>query len=271
MTSGQPAAARVLMCPPEHFEVAYSINPWMRMEDPPDRDTAFGEWDGLLGALQEAGATVDTLQPVPGLPDQVFTSDHGFVVDGRFVRSRPRYPERRPEVDHAAAWFNGEGYEVVALPEDGDVFVEGGELTMVGDRMVSSYGFRTTPVGIAALSEATGRDILALELVDPRLYHLDVAFFAPDAGHAIYVPEAFTPDGVDAILGLVGDAAPLSMEEALTFCCNGIAVGDTVIVPSTPPRVRDILSGWGYRVVETPVGEFQKAGGSVHCLTLRIS
>jgi ornithine--oxo-acid transaminase len=258
------------MCPPQHFEVAYSINPWMRMEDPPDPARAWREWDDVVHALVEAGAAVDTLQPVPGLPDQVFTSDHGFVVEGRFVRSRPRYPERRPEVDHAAAWFAGEGIEVVALPENDDVFVEGGELTMVGDRMVSSHGFRTTPAGIAALSEATGRDILALELVDPRLYHLDVAFFSPDADHAIFVPEAFTDDGVEAIRALVGEAVPLSMEEALTFCCNGIAVGDTVIVPSTPPRVRDILSGWGYRVVETPVGEFQKAGGSVHCLTLRV-
>ncbi|MGB8586138.1 MAG: hypothetical protein WCD87_10850, partial [Pseudolabrys sp.] len=64
-TSGQfDPPARFLMCPPRHFAVTYSINPWM---DPAAwhengdalHATAMRQWQGLFRALRAGGASVE--------------------------------------------------------------------------------------------------------------------------------------------------------------------------------------------------------------------
>jgi hypothetical protein len=67
-TLAKTSQPRFLMCPPRHFAVAYSINPWM------DRQ-AWGQWAELRHALAAAGAAIETLEPAPGLPDLVFTAN----------------------------------------------------------------------------------------------------------------------------------------------------------------------------------------------------
>src|SRR5438105_13216426 len=107
---------RFLMCPPEHFNVLYEINPWMHREVAVDLDRARSQWDNLVAVLRQAGADVETLTPQPGLPDLVFTANAG-VVNGRcYVPSRFRHPERRGEVPHYTAWFESHGWAVAALP-----------------------------------------------------------------------------------------------------------------------------------------------------------
>ena len=84
-----------LLCPPDHFAVAYEINPYMHREVHPDLDLARAQFDGLVDTLRAAGALVDLLEPVDGLPDIVFTANAGIVDGGRFVPSRFLHPERQ--------------------------------------------------------------------------------------------------------------------------------------------------------------------------------
>jgi N-dimethylarginine dimethylaminohydrolase len=69
---------------------------------------------------------------------------------------------------------------------------------------------------------------------------------------------------------LVGEPLELEPDEVLSFCANSVVVGKAVIMPSCPPRVGRQLEGWGFEVVETPMSEFQKAGGGCRCLTLAL-
>jgi len=50
---------RYLMCPPDHFAVSYSINPWMDTSVPVDRARAREQWDGLRAAIIAAGGQVE--------------------------------------------------------------------------------------------------------------------------------------------------------------------------------------------------------------------
>src|SRR5215472_11009660 len=66
------ARPRLLMCPPRHFAVTYSINPWM---DPRSwagdghlHAEAERQWTALHDALITAGAVVETIKPAAGLP-----------------------------------------------------------------------------------------------------------------------------------------------------------------------------------------------------------
>src|ERR1700685_4342535 len=108
--SPQASPPRYLMCPPRHFAVTYSINPWM---DPNSwaasggafRIAAQRQWTGLRRALATAGAAIETPPAAPGLPDLVFTANGAVVVDGKAVLARFKHSERRDEEPLFAAAF----------------------------------------------------------------------------------------------------------------------------------------------------------------------
>ena len=77
-----------LLVDPAHFEVAYTINPWMQPgawgADPAgSRHAARIAFSGLVAALRGAGAEVEIMPGVPGAPDLVFPANAGVVMDGR--------------------------------------------------------------------------------------------------------------------------------------------------------------------------------------------
>src|SRR2546427_8982915 len=66
---------RYLMCPPDHFEVTYAINPWMNPETPVDASLAARQWETLRDAYLDLGHQVETIKPIEGLPDMVFAAN----------------------------------------------------------------------------------------------------------------------------------------------------------------------------------------------------
>ncbi len=92
-----PRRRRFLVCEPRHFAVQYAINPWMHPDLQVDVDLARDQWQSLIHVYRDHGHTVDTVEPVPGLPDMVFAANSAVVVDGRVFGSLFHAPERRPE------------------------------------------------------------------------------------------------------------------------------------------------------------------------------
>src|SRR2546421_5163494 len=93
---------RFLMCPPQHFAVTYSINPWM---DPAAwagsgdalHASAGAQWSALHARLSESGVAIETVIPHEGLPDLVFTANAAVVLDRIALLARFRHPERQSE------------------------------------------------------------------------------------------------------------------------------------------------------------------------------
>ncbi len=73
MTTG--SRPTILMCPPDFYGIEYEINPWMNTERQADHALASQQWRALRGLLVDAGATIEVLEPVAGLPDIVFTAN----------------------------------------------------------------------------------------------------------------------------------------------------------------------------------------------------
>ena len=90
------------MCPPDHFAVKYSINPWM---DPSKWTAAAGlltsksgrQWQMFYEALLASGAEIELVKPTPDLPDLVFTANAAVVLDRKALLARFRHAERRGE------------------------------------------------------------------------------------------------------------------------------------------------------------------------------
>jgi len=265
---------RYLMCPPEHFGVLYEINPWMNAEVAVDPDRAREQWEGLRSTLEAAGATVDLVHQTPEVPDMVFSANAGIVNVApsggpRFVPSHFRHPERQGETEQFASWFAEQGWPVDRLPTELDH--EGaGDALPFGGVLVSGYRFRSDQRAATELSLLTGGPVRSIELVDERLYHVDITFCPLSDRHALCAPLGWDRYGRQVIEALVPEPLWLTDDEALSFCANSVVVGTTVVMPTTPVRVGRQLEAWGFDVVTCDVSEFLKAGGGCRCLTLAL-
>ncbi len=206
------------------------------------------------------------------MPDLVFTANAGLVDARRrrFVPSHFRHPERQPETEVFADWFAERGWDVDRLPDDVDH--EGaGDALPFGDVLVSGYRPRSDAGGGGrAERDSSACPVRVLELVDERLYHLDLTFCPLDDRRAMCAPLGWDRYGRRVVESLVPEPLWLEDDEALAFCANSVVVGDVVVMPHCPPRVGRQLEAWGFSVVVCPVDEFLKAGGGVRCLTLAL-
>jgi N-dimethylarginine dimethylaminohydrolase len=275
MTAGTLSwGRRILMCPPRHFSVLYEINPWMSSEVTVEIDRALDEWERLAATLRAAGAEVVEMEPHPDVPDLVFTANAGVVNGDQFVPSHFRHPERQPETDIDAAWFAERGWRVDRLPPHMDHEGAGDALPFTPDGgrtvLLSGYSFRSDASAATELADLLHCAVRPVQLVDPRLYHLDLTFCPLDGRRAIIAPLGWDSYGRKVVEALVPEPLVLSDEETLSFCANSVVVDGTVVMPNTPPRVGRQLEAWGFEVVESRVDEFLKAGGGCRCLTLAI-
>src|SRR3954452_17675155 len=260
---------RYLMCPPEDFGVLYEINSWMRKEVVVDRDLAHEQWQQLVSVLREAGAEIELMEPHEDVPDLVFTANAGIVNGTQFVPSRFRHPERQAETPFDVEWFTSRGWKIDELPLG--VSHEGaGDALPFGGVLVSGYRFRSDAAAHAYLSRLTGAAVRSVELVDERLYHLDITFCPLDERRAIVAPLGWDRYGCKVMEALVPEPLVLDDDEALQFAANSVVVGTTVIMPACSPRVGRQLEAWGFDVVVSPMSEFLKAGGGCRCLTLAL-
>ena len=260
---------RYLMCPPHHFGVLYEINPWMHREVAVDRDRSQQQWEHLADTLRAAGAEIDLIDPQPHVPDLVFTANAG-LVDGRsFVPSNFRHPERQPETEVFATWFAAHGFDVRRLPDDLDHEGAGDALPFAG-ALLSGYRPRSDVAAGRVISSMLSVPVRTVELVDPRLYHVDLTFCPLDDRRAICAPLGWDSYGRKVVESLVPEPLWLEDEEALSFCANSVVVGTTIVMPVVPVRVGRQLEAWGFAVAEAPVDEFLKAGGGCRCLTLAL-
>ncbi|HEY0230181.1 MAG TPA: arginine deiminase-related protein [Dokdonella sp.] len=268
-----PARARLLMCPPDHFDVSYIINPWMQGHlGEADAARARRQWQTLRDTLATL-AEIECQAPVAGLPDLVFTANAGLLLGNLFVPSRFLHAERRGEEAHDEAWFQAHGYTLRALPA-GVAFEGAGDALFdrAEPRLWFGHGHRSGDAAAAPLQALLGVEVVPLRLVDPRFYHLDTCFCPLAGGDLLYYPAAFDDAGRAAIAAHVPAHRRIAVgeEDALAFACNAMNVDAHVVLNRASPALRERLRAAGYSTIEVDVSEFLKAGGAVKCLSLRL-
>jgi N-dimethylarginine dimethylaminohydrolase len=258
---------RYLMCPPTHFAVEYAINPWMVPGTPVDRALALAQWDVLRRTYLDLGHTVDLLAPVRGLPDMVFAANGATVVGGVVLGARFRHLERAAEAVAHASWFRRAGLRVVE-PE----FVNEGEgdLLVAGDVVLAGTGFRTDPRAHPEAARVLGREVVSLELVDPRYYHLDTAVAVLDATTLAWFPEAFTARSRAVLAERFPDAVVADPRDAAVLGLNAVSDGRHVVLPSRASRLAAAIAERGFVPVPVDLSELRKGGGGPKCCTLEV-
>jgi ornithine--oxo-acid transaminase len=237
-----------LMCEPRLYEVDYVINPWMAGNvHAASRERATQQWQALHQAVSEI-ADVVLVDPQPGSPDMVFTANAG-LIHGDEVAISSFFPRETP--------FEGEGDALFS--ED-------------GSRLWAGYGPRTLETSHYVLRNAWGIDVVGLELIDPRFYHLDTCFAPLFGGFVMYFAPAFSASSLARIEAFYPVEKRILVEEsdAVCFACNAVNIGNTMILNRIGTKLSKQLQLLGFDVIQIELSEFMRAGGAAKCLVMKL-
>jgi N-dimethylarginine dimethylaminohydrolase len=255
------------MCRPSHFDVSYSINPWMQPAKPTDRELALAQWERLVYLFRGLGHQVEQIEPGAGLPDMVFAANGAVMVEGKVLSARFRYEQRVPEGPAYADWFRQRGYQV----HEAEHINEGeGDYLVTGSVILAGTGFRTDRRSHAEASRFFGRPVHGLQLVDPRYYHLDTALAVLDDDEIMYYPAAFAPQSQDLLRQLYPDAILATDADAEVFGLNAVSDGLHVLLAPQASNLIFQLRERGFVPIGVDLSELLKSGGSAKCCTLEL-
>lgn len=273
----------IVMTRPSAFEVDYVINPWMqpkRWRQSPEslQSKAQMAWQSLYDGLAAAGVRIHLLDPVTGLPDLVFPANAAVVLDGKVLLGRFANAERQQEEPVYRSFFNqlqqqGVIESVAQIPQG--QFQEGaGDCLWDGKRNLfwAGYGQRSSLTAAAEIAEFFNCETQPLELVDPRYYHLDVAFAVLEHGEVLYYPPAFSDQSLAIIRERIPSAFRIEVGEAdaVRFNLNIVSLNGCLFLTPLARSLKNQLQERGYRLFEIGFLPFMLAGGAAACLTLRL-
>lgn len=273
----------ILLVDPTHYDVSYSINPWMDpglwARDPRGmHQHAVRSFEALHAALRASGFAVETAPGTAGLPDMVFPANAAVVLDGHAVLARFRHPERAGEEAPFARIF--EGLRERGLIDAVSVLPEGCFQEGAGDCIWDAvrgyfwagFGPRSTRAAADVMAQRFGREVVALELATEQSYHLDVCFCPLSGGEILYYPPAFTPQALRTLRGRVPASQRIeaSEDDLRHFSVNAVNLHDQIVMTRTTPHLRAELGQRGYHLREVDLSPFMLSGGGAYCMTLRL-
>jgi N-dimethylarginine dimethylaminohydrolase len=268
-----------LMTDPEHFQVAYEINPWMKpgawSADPAAMAKAARRgWESLKQALERAGGDVIVMPGVEGLPDLVFPANAAVALDGKALVARFRFPERAGETPHFHTALAATGlFQDVADFES--VFQEGaGDCIWDANRGLfwAASGPRSTPDALRVIEQHFGRPVVHMPLATEAFYHLDTCFCPLSGGEILYYPPALSEAALRELYARTTPDQRIEAtdRDAAAFCVNAVSLGRKLIMARPGPELHDRLTARGYDVIGIDLEPFMLSGGGAFCMTLRL-
>ena len=273
---------KILMTSPANFSIQYSINPWMEGNiGNSSRHEVTQQWSELRNILCDLGADVIVLPQSPDYcPDAVFTANAGLIYYDKFLLSRFRHEERAAEEPFFSNWFKqkhflvsendrAESRSTLSFEGAGDaLFNLDRSILWYGVGFRSSFSFKSV---LDAFFDDTSVIVRPLELVNPNFYHLDTCFCPLDTGELLWYPDAFSPYSRMVIESWYeGKSIEVNKEDAFMFACNSVSIGNSIVMPTVTPFLRQKLTSRGYSVFETDMSQFLRSGGACKCLTLEV-
>ena len=276
---------RVLMCSPDYFDIVDVKNVHMQGHiGNTDKAQVNAQWQSLKDAYDAllTNIVLDEVSVIPGAEgceDMVFCANQTLpwkMEDGSevVVMSRMRHESRQREVPYFEEFFKNKGFKplhfnnVKMFEGMGDVIPHPGKRLLYG-----GYGHRTTAEAYDELATMLQTPVVALELINPKFYHLDTCFVPLSKDSVMLCKEAFTEEGLAMIRQLFTKVYYIPEYEAEKYFSLNAHAFDahgtkTAILQKGSAITVDVLKQEGYNVVEIETGEFMKSGGSVFCMKM---
>jgi dimethylargininase len=240
----RPTGAELAECELTHIE-----------REPIDVALAVEQHATYVQVLSDLGVAVLELERLPTHPDAVFVEDTVLVLDEVAVLLRPGAASRRGEVVSVAEAL--EPYRPL-LTIEAPAVIDGGDLIVLGNRILVGVTTRTDAAGAAALADAVADFGYVVQTVPVSgCLHLKSAATAADPETLVaHLPWVDLSD-VDAKVIETADDEPAG--------ANVVALEGLLITDVAAPSTADRLAGAGYDIVAIDVSEFAKAEGALTC------
>jgi dimethylargininase len=226
---------------------------------PIDMEKARAQHHAYEEALARLGARVISLPEEPELPDSMFVEDPAIVLDEVAVICPLGTETRRKEAPAiAAALEEFRKLAHVKLPG----MLEGGDVLRVDKKVFVGITARSNPEGIRQLAV----------ILEHFRYHLTAV---PVTG-CLHLKSAVTYLGRNTLLAnrewfawrRLEGFDWVAVDPSEPHAGNALAVGGSVIFPSSFPKTRAGIEAKGFKVLSLDIGELQKAESGLTCSSL---
>lgn len=275
ITSETGVLRDVLLCRPDYYE-------WIPTNDIARRSldagkqanpqTLMAQYAEMESALDTAGVKRHYLEPLEGLPYQIYTRDSSQMTPWGVMLTQMERPQRRGELGPILSFYQSIGCPTWKVASNGNV--EGGDIHVIGqNRMVVGYsGGRTEKSGAEQLVSwfrAEGWEAIAVPFAEHFL-HLDVIFCMLNQDMAIACTDVLDDEFLAWLDACGIKVIPVSYKEAMHhMACNVLALGnDRIISPNHCKRANEAMRAEGFEVLDPHLDQFATGGGSIHCMTM---
>lgn len=275
---------RLLLADPEHFDVAYAINPHMRAESGElqrvDRLRAREQWQALKECASDVGLALEILPAIPDQPDLVFCANQVLPVppevtphgEGAIVPSHMAAEQRRAEVPHVVKHLQASGLHVEPLRTTREPIEGMGDgLWHPGRRLLwAGVGSRSSEAAWRELAARYRLTVIVLEPSDPDFYHLDTCLAVLNQDTCLWLPQALSRESQKLVRALFKHCIDADeLESRRLLACNAWSPdGERVLMQKGANKTARRLRAGGFQPIELETDEYLKSGGSVFCMKL---
>jgi hypothetical protein len=275
-----PTARAAFLVAPTGFSLARESagdNRYMAMQDCVDAAKALAEHAELAACLRECLPTI----VFPGdarTPDAVFPNNAFGTVPGKLIVGAMRHPVRKRETERSdiRSFFRDLlKYEIVDLSTQPFSAELTGSLVIDHARGIGFCGLseRCDMNGARAMHDAFGLKLtFCFQLYDGE-YHTNVVLAVLASRAAIIAPDGFADADVPAAIASIYAPRTITLTpvQKNAFAGNAITVSTDAVwmseraASSLTAAQRAAIAQWDFVLRTVPLGEIEKAGGSLRC------
>lgn len=209
--------------------------------------------------LEKLGARVISLPAEETLPDSMFVEDPAIVLDELAIIMPLGTASRRPEAASLAQALSPfRKIEYIILPGN----MEGGDILRIGRKFYAGLSTRTNAEGIRQLTTfLTPHNYEVIPVPVTGCLHLKSAVTHIGRNTLLANRSWFDPRPFDGYCWI-----DVAAEEP--HASNALALGGTVILPSSFPQTRGRVESAGFQVTPIDISELQKAESGLTCSSL---
>jgi len=260
-------------------------NPYIHIQNQPNIEEARKQHKKVEHAFSHT-ITYTIKDPQHSLPDLIFIANGGVNLPRlpipTILLPNMKYEQRKEELPYLMKIYQDLGLQTI--PFAGSVPFEGqAEIKWFhkGTKAICGYGHRSTKETFIQLQKQLNKiykkchltppELIPMHLISTDYYHLDIAMLEYDDTKCIIHRRAFSKESIQHLQSILGKENVTILDTDDMFCLNAVMDVDRLITHQlTPALKRELETITGKKVHMVDTSEFERAGGSVRCLTLDV-
>lgn len=250
------------------------ISKYLKQGTYPTEEVLINQVDSLANILLENNVEVLRPENIKN-QDQIFTRDIGFVIGDKFVLSRMKKDNRKPEQEGISSLLQDIHIDNILTPPENSN-IEGGDVLIHGNYIFVGLTSRTNYYGFDFIKRSfPNKEVIPFQMFvtdNPatNILHLDCAFQPVGDKFAIIYENGFIhhPECIYDIFG-ERNLIKITQYEMYHMYPNIFSIApDKVISDPNFERLNSILNQKGIETIFTNYQEVSKLGGLFRCSTM---